>query len=40
VEFEDGYTESLAANAIAEHMFAQVDSEGNRHLFIKEIVGH
>ena len=40
VEFEDGYTDSLAANLIAENLFAQVDSEGNRHLYVKEIQGH
>jgi hypothetical protein len=40
VEFEDGYTDSLAANLIAENLYAQVDSEGNRHLFMKEIQGH
>jgi hypothetical protein len=29
VEFPDGHRTSLAANAIAENLFAQVDSEGN-----------
>jgi hypothetical protein len=32
VEFVDGYTVSMTANAIAEHLFLQVDSEGSRLL--------
>jgi hypothetical protein len=32
VEYPDGYKASLAANAIAENMWAQVDDEGNRHV--------
>jgi hypothetical protein len=40
VEFLDGYTVSMTANAIAEHLFAQVDSEGRRLLLIDEIVDH
>jgi hypothetical protein len=31
---------SLAANAIAENMFAQVHDEGNRHVLFKEIIDH
>jgi hypothetical protein len=40
VEYPDGHKASLAANAIAENMFAQVDDEGNRHVLFKEIVDH
>ena len=40
VEYPDGYKASLAANAIAENMFAQVDEEGNRHVLFEEIVDH
>jgi hypothetical protein len=36
----DGHKASLAANAIAENMFAQVDDEGNRHVLFEEIVDH
>jgi hypothetical protein len=32
VEYPDGHKASLAANAIAENMFAQVDDKGNRHV--------
>ena len=40
VEYPDGHKASLAANAIAENMFAQVDNEGNRHVLFDEIVDH
>jgi hypothetical protein len=30
----------LAANAIAENLFAQVDEEGNRHVLFDEIIDH
>ena len=40
VEFPDGYRSSLAANAIAENLFAQVDEEGNRHVLFDEIIDH
>jgi hypothetical protein len=39
-EHKDGHKASLAANAIAENMFAQVDDEGNRHVLFQEIVNH
>ena len=32
VEYADGHKAALAANAIAENMFAQVDDESNRHV--------
>ncbi len=37
VEFGDGHTE---AYVIAENMFAQVDSEGDRHVLLQEIIVH
>ena len=40
VEHQDGHKAALAANAIAENMFAQVDDEGNRHVLFDEIVDH
>ena len=40
VEFRNGYRTSLAANAIAENLFAQIDDEGNRHVLFQEIVDH
>ena len=40
VEYMDGHKASLAANAIAENMFAQVDDEGNRFVMLESIVDH
>ena len=40
VEFPDGYRTSLAANAIAENLFAQVDDAGNRHVLFSKIIDH
>ena len=40
VEFLDGHTASMSANAIAEHMFAQVDQHGHRLLLLESIVDH
>jgi hypothetical protein len=40
IEFTDGTREKYQANIIAENMFAQVDSEGNQHLLLKEIKDH
>ena len=40
VEFQDGHSASLAANAIAENLFAQIDGEGNRHVLFEEIMDH
>jgi hypothetical protein len=34
VEYTDGHKASLAANAIAANMFAQIDNEGNRHVLL------
>ena len=38
VEYQDGHTVALAANLIAENIFAQVDEEGNRSVLFGEIV--
>ena len=40
VEFADGYTAAMTANAISENLFAQVDQEGHRLLLMDEIVDH
>lgn len=40
VEFQDGTTAAMSANAISENLFAQVDSEGNRHILIDSVIGH
>ena len=40
VEYADGYKASLAANTIAENMFAQVDDEGHRFVLLDCIVDH
>ena len=39
-EFQDGHRASLAANTIAENLFAQIDDEGNRHVLFDKIVDH
>ena len=40
VEFQDGHRASMAANAIAENLFSQIDDEGNRHVLFDEIADH
>jgi hypothetical protein len=40
VQFSDGHIEEYAANALAENIYSQVDSEGVRHLMIDEIINH
>ena len=40
VEFLDGHKSAMAANAIAENMFAQIDEEGHRHVLMDEIIDH
>ena len=40
VEYADGHKTALAANIIAENLFAQVDQEGNRHVLFSEITDH
>ena len=40
VEYEDGTTEILAANLLAENILAQVDEYGHKHQMLEEIGGH
>ena len=40
VKYADGHKTSLAANVIAQNLFAQVDEEGNRHVLFDEIIDH
>ena len=40
VEYQDGTTASLAANYIAENLFAQVDQEGNIHVLLDELIDY
>ena len=40
VEYKDRNKASLAANAIAENIFSQVNGEGNWHVLFREIVDH
>jgi hypothetical protein len=40
VEYPDGNKASLAANAIAENMFAQVNNEGNQHVLFEATMDH
>jgi hypothetical protein len=40
VEFLDGHTASMTANAIAENLFSQVDKDGNRLQLLDEIIDY
>mmetsp|Transcript_6492 Transcript_6492/g.15328 ORF Transcript_6492/g.15328 Transcript_6492/m.15328 type:complete len:280 (+) Transcript_6492:692-1531(+) len=40
VEYDDGSTEVLSANVLAENLLAQVDEHGHRHRFMEELVDH
>ena len=40
VEYQDGHKAAMAANAIAQNLFAQVDAEGNCHVLFDEIIDH
>ena len=40
VEYQDSTKASLAANYIAENLFAQVDQEGNRHVLLDELIDY
>ena len=40
VEFADGEKASLAANYIAENLFAEIDNEGNRQVLMNEIIDY
>ena len=38
VEYQDGHALALAANLIAENLFAHVDEEGNRSVLLDKII--
>ena len=40
VEYQDGHTAAMSANAIAMNLFAQVDEDGHRHVLFDEIIAH
>ena len=40
VEYKDGRKAAIAANAIAQNLFAQVDDEGNCQVLFDEIIDH
>ena len=40
VEYADIHKASMAGNAIAQNIFAQVDEDGNRHVLFDEITDH
>ena len=39
-QYLDGEKELLAANSIAENLFAQIDDDGNRQVLMDDIIGH
>ena len=40
VEFNDGHVESFTANLIPEHIYEQLDDNGNHFHLIEEIIDH
>ena len=40
IEFDDGQKAELAANVIAQNMYAQCDADGNNYLLLESIVDH
>ena len=40
VRFPGGAVHEYTANVVAKNLFAQIDSEGKRHVMLKEIIGH
>ena len=40
VEYEDGTTEVLSANLLAENILQQADEHGHKHRLMEEISGH
>ena len=40
VDYPDGHRASLAANSIAEDLFAQVDYEGHCSVLLQDIINH
>ena len=40
VAFPDGTVQSISTNLLAEHLYSQVDAEGNQYLLMEEILEH
>jgi hypothetical protein len=40
VKFQDGSTDTYAANVIAESLYSQVDSDGREFVMMKDIIEH
>jgi hypothetical protein len=40
IEFPDGEQQDVSYNILVEHLFSQVNSEGNQYRIFKAIVGH
>ena len=40
VEYADGYKTAMAANTIANNLFAQVGQDGRRFVLFEEIIDH
>ena len=40
VEYQDCHKSAMAANVIAQNLFAQVDAEGNCHVLFDKIIYH
>ena len=40
VEYADGYKTAMAANAIANNLFVQVDQDGRRFVLFEETIDH
>ena len=40
VDFEDGARQYYSANLIAENMYSQIGTEGNKYLLLSEIIDH
>ena len=38
IEFQDGHSETISANIIAENLFSQVDQEGRRYAILDQII--
>jgi hypothetical protein len=40
LEYDDGKVDRFMANAIAENIYSQMDSEGQQSVIIRKIIGH
>ena len=40
VQFADGEEKDIGFNVLAEHLFSQVDTEGNQYRIFREIINH